>query len=161
MRDIIKRDHKRHLWTSYLSKIGPASHSNRHPIFPHHPPTRSGSENQEMKNNYWLKFPSIQTRNSTERNLNESPLITKVTSLLKVQNPLLETTDWKSIDEALGSHISSYWKSIRESTPYIANNQRGGWFLIKVGFQGWKLHCQTVVSIHCNKPENMQNTYRN
>ncbi|OMJ65003.1 hypothetical protein SteCoe_39915 [Stentor coeruleus] len=58
------------------------------------------------------------------------------------------------------SHIRSYWKIIRESTPNISQNQRVGWFLSEVGFQGWKLHCQTVVSIHCIKPESTHNTSR-
>ena len=92
--------------------------------------------------------------------LNGSTLVTKVSSFLKIENPLLETTDWKSVEIAIRAHIRSYWKAIRDSTPNIGQNQRGGWFLSEVGFQGWKLHCQTTVSIHCIKPEGTHNSPR-
>ena len=92
--------------------------------------------------------------------LSRSPLITKVANTLNVENPLLETTDWESVAKALRTFKSAYWRSIRDKTKGIDISQRGGAFLSKVGFQGWKMQCQMVVSAHCNKPQGAPNTAR-
>lgn len=98
--------------------------------------------------------------NDLKAYLNGSTLIAKVSALLRIENPLLETTDWQLIEKAVKTHISAYWREIREKTPNISSNQRGGWFLKDIGFQGWKLHCQTLVSILCNKPTNAPSSAR-
>ena len=41
--------------------------------------------------------------------LSSSPLIAKVASTLNVENPLLETTDWKRVDIALKRYGSEHW----------------------------------------------------
>ena len=83
-----------------------------------------------------------------------------VVSLLKIDNPISATTDWKSVEVAMNAHIAGYWRKIRENTPSLSKCQRGGRFLKHVGFQGWKLQCQITVSSTCKKPPNVQSSFR-
>ena len=92
--------------------------------------------------------------------LNNSTLVTKITALLKVENPLLPSTDWNSITTALRLHIQNFWKDIRSKTPYVSSLERGSRILNEVGFQGWKLHTQWTVSRLCPKPDKAPDSYR-
>ena len=92
--------------------------------------------------------------------LNNSTLVTKITALLKVENPLLPSTDWNSITTALRLHIQNFWKDIRSKTPNVSSLERGSRILNEVGFQGWKLHTQWTVSRLCPKPDKAPDSYR-
>ena len=93
--------------------------------------------------------------------LSSSTLITKVVSLLKINNPLLQTTDWNEVVKAMKEYTLKFWRDIKSKTPNINAYERGGQVLSKVGFSGWKLQCQVVTSRECKKPEKAPNTYRN
>ena len=67
--------------------------------------------------------------------LSTSTLMPLVVSLIKVDNPILSSTDWKSVNIALKTYVAEYWRKVRESTPSINRCQRGEGFLKNVGFK--------------------------
>ena len=64
-----------------------------------------------------------------------SSLVTRIASLLNIDNPLLETTDWKQVNTAMKNYIGNFWRDIKKKTPALRDTERGGKACARLDFR--------------------------
>ena len=84
--------------------------------------------------------------------LKQSTLIRSISSLLKVENPTLQTTDWNSVQSAHKKFLIEYWRNLKDRTKLVRSHERAERFTNGIEFNGWKLLCQMTVSRVCTRP---------
>lgn len=103
---------------------------------------------------------SADDREMLKKRLKDSTLVRKVSQILEIDNPILPTTDWKSIQNAVKLYVSKYWNEIKSQTRMIRRDERGNTFIGNLSFYGWKLKCQMTVSRTCTKPQQIPDSQR-